>query len=103
MLCGTSLGGLLCTGDLLTAPQAHKLNQGMVQVGFQPSSPGLQLYLIPSSFPPKYPGMYYSGGGSSWKVSVETCVGKGRRHPKSSEGPPLKGHRCLFSIHKAQL
>lgn len=22
------------------------------------------LYLIPSSFPPKYPGMYYSGGGS---------------------------------------
>lgn len=61
------------------------------------------LYLIPSSFPPKYPGMYYSGGGSSWKVSLETCVGKGRGHPKSSEGPPLKGHRCLFSIHKAQL
>lgn len=27
------------------------------------------LYLIPSSFPPKYPGMYYSEGGSSWKAS----------------------------------
>ena len=40
---GTSLGGLLCTGDLLTGPQAHKLNQGMVQVGFQPSSSGLRL------------------------------------------------------------